>query len=265
MRSYFIHYYSLDIYKLTYFERACNKPTKKNSQTQADPPITNPLLHEGKNPPTSSRDTDITHQPCPIVLSTLTVKNNRAQLEKSDISVVTHTSYDNKLFKLTFIFDTGFPITLIREDLQRKLNITSQLIDPNFKISVLMVHILGATELNLTSDNRIWKIPVMITPYLKHKTILGLNFLKQSNTVINFADNVVNIGTDIKIPVIYTFPHAPASKYLLHSYGLVFIKRTILLFIVNHIISARLTALSFNLNCSQRIELPMNIISTNYT
>ena len=87
-----------------------------------------------------------------------------------------------------------------------------------------MVHILGATELDLTSDNRIWKIPVMITPYLKQKIILGLNFLKQSNTIINFADNVVNIGTDIKILVIYTFPHAPVPKYLLHSYGLVFIK-----------------------------------------
>ena len=79
-------------------------------------------------------DTDITHQPCPIVLSTLTVKNNRTQLEKSDISKVTHTSYGNKLFKLTFILDTGFPMTLIREALQRKLNIPSRPIDPNFKI-----------------------------------------------------------------------------------------------------------------------------------
>ena len=49
---------------------------------------------------------------------------------------------------------------------------------------------------NLTSDNKSWKVPVMITPYLKHEIIFGLNFIKTSNAITNFVDNDVNFGTE---------------------------------------------------------------------
>ena len=89
---------------------------------------------------------------------------------------------------------------------------------------------------NLTSDNRNWKVTLIITPYLKREIIFGLNFLKTSNAIINFADNDVNFGTDMKIPVIYTSLLALTFKYLFYRYKLIFNRQTILLFIVTSII-----------------------------
>ena len=99
---------------------------------------------------------------------------------------------------------------------------------------------------NLTSDNRNWKIPVIIRPYLKHEIIFGLNFLKTSNAIIIFTDNDVNFGTDIKIPVIYTSPFALTFKHLFTGN-----RQTILVFIITSIIQVNMIAVSFKLYCSE--------------
>ena len=104
---------------------------------------------------------------------------------------------------------------------------------------------------NLTSDNRNWKIPVIIRPYLKHEIIFGLNFLKTSNAIIIFTDNDVNFGTDIKIPVIYTSPFALTFKHLFYRYELICNRQTILVFIITSIIQVNMTAVSFKLHCSE--------------
>ena len=104
---------------------------------------------------------------------------------------------------------------------------------------------------NLTSDNKSWKVPVMITPYLKHEIIFGLNFIKTSNAITNFVDNDVNFGTDIRIPVIYTSPFALTSKYLFYRSEMICNRQAILLFIIASIIQVNMTALSFNLHCSE--------------
>ena len=88
----------------------------------------------------------------------------------------------------------------------------------------------------LTSNSRNWKVTLIITPYLKREIIFGLNFLKTSNEIINFADNDVNFGTYMKIPVIYTSLFALTFKYLFYRYKLIFNRQTILLFIVTSII-----------------------------
>ena len=103
----------------------------------------------------------------------------------------------------------------------------------------------------LTSDNRSWKVPVMITPYLKHQIIFNLNFIKTSNPIINFADNDVNFGTDLRIPVIYISPFALTFKYLFYRYKMICNRQTILLFIITSIIQVNMTALSFNFHCSE--------------
>ena len=99
---------------------------------------------------------------------------------------------------------------------------------------------------NLTSDNRNWKIPLMIRPYLKHEIIFGLNSLNTSNAIIIFTDNDVNFGTDIKIPVIYTSPFALTFKHLFTGN-----RQTILVFIITSIIQVNMTAVSFKLHCSE--------------
>ena len=99
---------------------------------------------------------------------------------------------------------------------------------------------------NLTSDNRNWKIPLMIRPYLKHEIIFGLNSLKTSNAIIIFTDNDVNFGTDIKIPVIYTSSFALTLKHLFTGN-----RQTILVFIITSIIQVNMTAVSFKLHCSE--------------
>ena len=99
---------------------------------------------------------------------------------------------------------------------------------------------------NLTSDNRNWKVPVIIRPYLKHEIIFGLNFLKTSNAIIIFTDNDVNFGTDIKIPVIYTSSFALTLKHLFTGN-----RQTILVFIITSIIQVNMTAVSFKLHCSE--------------
>ena len=71
------------------FAKACNTPTNKHSQKQANPPTTNPLLHE-----------DTKH----INLGPYWYqqrKNIQTQSEKSCISVIIDASYDNKTFRLT--------------------------------------------------------------------------------------------------------------------------------------------------------------------
>ena len=99
---------------------------------------------------------------------------------------------------------------------------------------------------NLTSDNRNWKIPLMIRPYLKHEIIFGLNSLKTSNAIIIFTDNDVNFGTDIKIPVIYTSSFALTLKHLFTGN-----RQTILVFIITSIIQVNMIAVSFKLYCSE--------------
>ena len=121
-----------------------------------------------------------------------------------------------------------------------------------FRSSVLMVKRYTYWVLqNLISDNRSWKVPVMITPYLKHEIIFGLNFIKTSNAIISFADNDVNFGTNITIPVIYISPFALTFKYLFYRYKMICNRHTILLFIITSIIQVNMTALSFNLHCSE--------------
>ena len=84
----------------------------------------------------------------------------------------------------------------------------------------------------------------MMTPYLKHETILDLNFLKQSNTIIKLGDYTVKSGTDLERTVLNACLHLPTSKYLCHSNGLIPNRRTNLLFIVTFIMSISLTAVS---------------------
>ena len=79
---------------------------------------------------------------------------------------------------------------------------------------------------NLTSDNRSSKVPVMITRHLKHEAIFGLNFLKTSNAIINFAD--------IKISVIYFSPYALIFKYLFYRYELICNRQTVVSFMITY-------------------------------
>ena len=55
-------------------------------------------------------------------------------MDKSEISVDIDPSYDNKLFELTSFFDTESSITLMGENLQRKLNTAARPIDPNLQL-----------------------------------------------------------------------------------------------------------------------------------
>ena len=68
-----------------------------------------------------------------------------------------------------------------------------------FNINGKEILVLGATDIYLIYNNRSWKTPVMMTPYLKYETILDLNFLKQSNTIIKLGDYTVKSGTDPNI------------------------------------------------------------------
>ena len=85
---------------------------------------------------------------------------------------------------------------------------------------------------NLASDNRSSKVPVMITPHLKPEAIFGLNFLKTSNAIINFAD--------IKISVIYFSPYALIFKYLFYKYELICNRQTVLSFIITSFIQVNI-------------------------
>ena len=124
-----------------------------------------------------------------------------------------------------------------------------------FNINGKEILIFDATDIYLTYNNRSWKTPVMMTPYLKHETILDLNFLKQSNTIIKLGDYTVKSGTDLKRTVLNACLHLPTSKYLCHSNGLIPNRRTNLLFIVTFIMSISLTAVSLTFTVLRELNL----------
>ena len=115
------------------------------------------------------------------------------------------------------------------------------------------IHKLGPKHPDMTSNNRSWKTPVMLTSYLKQEMIL---------VSFEFFNNTVNIGTNVNTPVLLTFPHSLISKYFRYSNGSIFNTRTILLFIVTYIFLITLTAVTFSIHCPHRIEPAVNVIPT---
>ena len=57
--------------------------------------------------------------------------------------------------------------------------------------------ILGTVQVDITSDSKIWPTPAIVVSSLAHPLILGLNFLKLTESKIDLNTNAVEIGLKI--------------------------------------------------------------------
>ena len=144
--------------------RGLNTPTSPlpTPSTESDP-----MPKEPVNPlPTVEQPTTL-----PLVLANFTLHDVSASHEKSGVIIPTTISAQHNHTSCSALIDTGSPVTLLSEKIQRQLNLPATLLESHYKLlgaAGETLTTLGTVQVYTLLDRKVWTTPA----------ILGLDFLK---------------------------------------------------------------------------------------
>ena len=121
---------------------------------------------------------------------------------------------------------------------------------------------IGTAQINIQSKENIWATPVLIIDDLLHPIILGLYFLKITQSKIDFTSNNVEIGSFAHSATIHqqsnpgTTTIIPTNQ-LLKGYGLLLTKPTAVFFATVLILGIILTAVAAHTHCQLQPIIPV--------
>ena len=98
------------------------------------------------------------------------------------------------------LVDTGSPVPLLSEKIQCQLNIPATPLKSHYHLVGATgdtLTTLGTVQVDVDSDSKMWPTPVIVLSSLAHPHILGLNFLRLTNSKIDFNTNNIEIGSKI--------------------------------------------------------------------
>ena len=160
-------------------------PTPPTPSTDSDP-IPNKLVNP---PPKVEQPTTL-----PLVLASFMLHDVSVSQEKSGVIIPTTISSQHDHTSCSALIDTGFPVTLLSEKIQRQLNLPATPLESHYKLlgaTGETLTILGTVQVDILLDRKLWTTPVIVASSLAHLLILGLNFLKLTKSKVDFETNTV--------------------------------------------------------------------------
>ena len=99
------------------------------------------------------------------------------------------------------LVDTGYPVTLLSEKIQRQLNLPATPLESHYHLHLTgatddTLTILGTVRVGIISDSKIWPTQAIVLSSLAQPLILGINFLKLTKSKIDFETDNVEVGPE---------------------------------------------------------------------
>ena len=163
--------------------------------------------------PTPSTDTDPTRNSLidptstperpsalPLALASFTLHDASASQEKSGVVIPVTISSQHDHISCSALVDTGSPVTLHSQKLQRQLDLPATPFESHYHLFGATgdaLATLGTIQVDIVSDSNIWPTPAIVVSSLACPLILRLNFLKLTKSKIDFEINNVEIRSKI--------------------------------------------------------------------
>ena len=160
-------------------------PPLPTPSTDLDP-IPNKLVNP---PPPVEQPTTL-----PLVLASFTLHDVSASHEKSGVIIPTTISSQHDHTSCSALIDTGSPVTLLSEKIQRQLNLPATSLESHYKLlgaAGETLTTLATVQVDILLDRKVWTTPAIVVSSLTHPLILGLNFIKLTKSKIDFESNTV--------------------------------------------------------------------------
>ena len=188
----------LYINRSTLFKFCRNEPSRwLNTPTPPLPtPSTDsdPILNKLVNPPpTVEQPTTL-----PLVLASFMLHDVSASQEERGVIIPTTISSQHDHTSCSALIDTGSPVTLFSEKIQRQLNLPATSLKCHYKLlgaTGETLTTLGTVQVDILLDRKVWSTPAIVVSSLTHPLILGLNFLKLTKSKVYFETNNVETGS----------------------------------------------------------------------
>ena len=166
-------------------------PPVPTPSTDSDP-IPNKLVNPS---PTVDQLTTL-----PLVLASFTLHNASALQEKSGVIIPITISSQHNHTSCSALIDTGSPVTLLSEKIQRQLNFPATPLESHYKLlgaTGETLTTLGTVQVDILLDRKVWPTPAIRVSSLTHPLILGLNFFKLTKSKIDFETSNVETGSTL--------------------------------------------------------------------
>ena len=163
-------------------------PTLPTPSTDSDP-IPNKLVNP---PPKVEQPTTL-----PLVLASFMLHDVSVSQEKSGVIIPTTISSQHDHTSCSALIDTGFPVTLLSEKIQRQLNLPATPLESHYKLlraTGETLTTLGTVQVDILLGRKVWTTTAIVVSSLTHHLILGLNFLKLTKSKVDFETNTVETG-----------------------------------------------------------------------
>ena len=102
------------------------------------------------------------------------------------------------------LIDTGFPVTLLSEKIQRQVNLPTTPLESHYNLlgatgeTLTPLGTVQTVQVDILLDRKVWPTPAFIvSSSLTHPLILGLNFLKLAKSKVDFETNTVETGSTL--------------------------------------------------------------------
>ena len=119
--------------------------------------------------------------------------------KKSGVVIPITVSSQSDHISCSAVVDTGSPVTLLSEKIQRQLNLPATPLESHYHLVGATgdtLTTLGTVQVDIVSDSKIWPTPAIVVSSLALPLILGLNFLKLTKSKIDFKTNNVKVGPE---------------------------------------------------------------------
>ena len=182
MAPHFSNNFGIVVHQSFYTFQALQKQTFTRINTPTSPlptPSTesDPIPKEPVNPlPTVEQPTTL-----PFVLASFTLHDVSASHEKSGVIIPTTISSQHNHTSCSALIDTGSPVTVLSEKIQRQLNLPATPLESHYKLlgaDGKTLTTLGTVQVYTLLDRKVWTTPAIVVSSLTHPLILGLDFLK---------------------------------------------------------------------------------------
>ena len=187
----------LYINRSTLFKLRRNKPSRRiNTPTPALPtPSTdsNPIPNKPVNRPPKVQQPTI----LPLALASFTLHDVSASQENSGVIIPTTISSQHDHTSCSASSDTGSPVTLLSEKIQRQINLPATPLESHYKLLGLTgqtLTTLGTVQVDILLDRKVWTTPAIVVSSLTYPLILGFNFLKLTKLKVDYETNTVKTG-----------------------------------------------------------------------
>ena len=98
------------------------------------------------------------------------------------------------------LLDTGSPVTLLSEEIQRQLNLAATPLESHYKLlgaTGETLTTLGTVQVYILLGRKVWTTTAIVVTSLTHPLILGLDFLKLTKSKVDFETNTVETGSTL--------------------------------------------------------------------